>query len=301
MPIQTTAPLPAPGQSPHRLRPGTRFDIAAHPTDAARRYRAPHDAAAALEGLRERIATLHDRFAAEAGRALLVILQGFDGAGKDGVISEVMTAIDPAGLHVFSFNVPVGAEADHDFLWRFHQQAPARGMVHVFDRSYYEEVIAARVHGIVGEAACRARYDSINDLERLLARDGTITLKFFLHISEDVQAERVRERLRVRSQQSRFSASDVTERARWGAYERAYEDALNATSTPVAPWHAIPADTSWYAQVAVAQALASTLEALAPPPPARPRRGRRGGDRSGRRRVTSHGSATPLPAASGRT
>ena len=248
----------------HRADPGAPFAIADHDTADTGPYRDEEEAGAALAELRERIVDLTDRFAAQASHALLVVLQGFDGAGKDSVITNVMGAIDPAMLHVFSFNTPVGDEADHDFLWRFHQQTPARGRVHVFDRSYYEEVISARVHDVVDEEQTSSRLDSINDFERILARERTIVLKAFLHVSKDVQADRVRERLHDRSQQAKFSAADVTDRELWPRYDEAYEDAVNATSTDVAPWHVVPADHRWYAQVAVAEVLAATLDELDP-------------------------------------
>ena len=264
MPQTTSAPRPAPGRSRHRLEPGAPFDTPAHdPSDTAP-FASPDEGAAELERLLGRLSDLQDRFAAEASRALLIVLQGFDGAGKDQVITNVMAAIDPAAMHVFSFKTPVGDEADHDFLWRFHQQTPARGRIHVFDRSYYEEVIGARVHGVVDEDACRERYASINDFERLLSRDGTVILKFFLHVSKDVQADRVRERLRTRSEHHEFSAADVQDRELWEEHDRAYSDAISATGTDVAPWHAIPADERWYACTAVAEALVSALEDLDP-------------------------------------
>jgi PPK2 family polyphosphate:nucleotide phosphotransferase len=261
---QTSTPEPVPGESRHRLEPGERFGITEHDTSSTGPYGSREEAAEDLERLLGRLAELTDRLAAEGERALLVVLQGFDGAGKDVVITNVMGAVDPAAMHVFSFNTPVGDEAEHDFLWRFHQQTPARGRVHVFDRSYYEEVIAARVHGVIDEDACRARYDSIDDFERILARDATVILKFFLHVSKDVQADRVRERLNHRAKQGEFSAADVTDRELWDEHDRAYEDALTATNTEYAPWHAVPSDHRWYACVAVADALVSTLEALDP-------------------------------------
>jgi PPK2 family polyphosphate:nucleotide phosphotransferase len=264
MPPQTSDPPAAPGSSPHRLDPGRPFRIAEHATSDSGRFGSEEDAAAVIADLLERLAGLADRLGADGSHALLIVLQGFDGAGKDQVISNVLSAIDPALLHVFSFNTPVGDETEHDFLWRFHQQTPARGRVHAFDRSYYEEVIGARVHEIVDEDACRARCDSINDFERLLARDGTVVLKFFLHIDKDAQAERVRERLRERSKHHEFSAADVEDRAKWDEYDRAYEDALNATGTDVAPWHVVPADERWYACAAVAEAIVSALEDLDP-------------------------------------
>lgn len=248
----------------HRLAPGERFAIREHDTSSTGPYGSREEGAERLERLLGRINELEDPFAAEASHALLVVLQGFDGAGKDTVITNVMAAFDPANLHVFSFNKPVGDESEHDFLWRFHQQTPGRGRVHVFDRSYYEEVISARVHGVVDEAGARARCESINDFERILARERTVVVKIFLHVSKDEQADRIHERLTHRSMQHEFSAADVTDRELWDDYDEAYEDALSTTSTDAAAWHAIPADHRWYARVAVAEILVATLEQLDP-------------------------------------
>ncbi len=250
---------------PHHLAtPGDTFEIAEHDSTFTGEYANEEDATQALEAAVHRIRELADRFNAQASHALLVVLQGFDGAGKDTVITNVMSAIDPAELHVFSFNKPVGDEADHDFLWRFHQQTPARGRVHVFDRSYYEEVISARVHDLIDDEQTADRLESINDFERILAREKTIILKFFLHVSKDKQADRVRERLRHRHKQHEFGAADVKDRELWDEYDRAYENAIAATSTEVAPWHVIPADHRWYARIAVAEVLEATLEDLDP-------------------------------------
>ena len=262
----STSPIaPVPGESKHRLEPGTGFSIDAHDTADTDGYGGDAERAASdLEQIKSEIAELQDRFAAEEKWALLVVLQGFDGAGKDAVISQVMSAIDPANMHVFSFKQPVGDEVYHDFLWRFHQQTPARGRVHVFDRSYYEEVISARVHDIVDEEQCRLRYESINEFERILARDRTVIVKFFLHVSKDVQADRVLERLQERDKQAEFSAADVKDRELWDDYGRAYEDTLNATTAEHAPWFVIPSDHRWYAEVAVGEALLATLRGLDP-------------------------------------
>jgi len=265
MEASTSAITPVPGETRHRLEPGSGFTIATHDTDDTGDYAYDEDRATGdLEEIKAELAELQDKLAAEEERALLIVLQGFDGAGKDSVISQVMSAVDPANMHVFSFNQPVGDEVYHDFLWRFHQQTPARGRVHVFDRSYYEEVISARVHGIVDEEQCRLRYESINDFERILARDGTVIMKFFLHVSKDVQANRVVERLQDRDKQSEFAAADVKDRELWDDYDRAYEDAVNATTAEHAPWYAIPSDHRWYAQVAVAEAMLMTLRGLDP-------------------------------------
>jgi PPK2 family polyphosphate:nucleotide phosphotransferase len=248
----------------HRIAPGDRFDIASHDTSSTGPYGSEEEADRRLAELLDRLADLQARFSAADEHALLLVLQGFDGSGKDHVIKHVMRACDPAEVHVFNFNKPVGSEADHDFLWRFHQQTPAKGRIHVFDRSYYEEVISARVHGIVDEDECRSRSDSIADLERILVREGTVIVKLFLHVSKDCQAERVLERLRDPSKQHEFAAADVQDRELWGEYDRAYEDVLNTTSTDRAPWHAIPADHRWYARTAAAEILVAALEELDP-------------------------------------
>jgi PPK2 family polyphosphate:nucleotide phosphotransferase len=248
----------------HRVAPGERFAIADHDTTDTSPYESEDDAAHTLEQLLGRLGELQDRFAAQASHALLVVLQGFDGAGKDSVITNVMSAFDPAMLHVFSFNKPVGSESEHDFLWRFHAQAPRRGAVHVFDRSYYEEVISARVHDVIDEETAKIRYDSITDFERILCRDATIVVKVFLHVSKDKQAERVEERLRVRSKQHEFSAADIADRELWPQYDRAYQDTIRATSTEEAPWHAVPSDHRWSSRTAVAEILVAVLEELDP-------------------------------------
>jgi PPK2 family polyphosphate:nucleotide phosphotransferase len=255
---------PAPADSPYRIAPGSVFEVRASDTSDTGAVGTEEEAEAELERLRERIHDLQDRLSAEATRGLLVVLQGFDGAGKDNVITRVASACDPAGLRVYHFKPPSGEEAAHDFLWRYHQHTPSHGMVHVFDRSHYEQVVASRVQDEIDEEVLRARYESINDFERLLVREEIHVLKFFLHISKDAQAERVEERLRKREKHVDFAANDVTERERWDAYDEAYEDAVNATSTEWAPWFVIPADHRWAMRVAVAGVLAGTFAALDP-------------------------------------
>src|SRR5215208_919701 len=249
---------------PHRVDPRERFSIGDHDTADTGPFRDEEAATEELERLRARIAELQGPFLAEEKRALLVVLQGIDGSGKDTVITRVMSAFDPSGCRVYAFKEAAGEEAAHDFLWRFHQQTPPRGMCHVFDRSYYEEVVAKHVHDEIDEDVWHARYESINDFEHLLVREGTVVLKFFLHISKDAQGDRVRERLERRDKQADFSAADVNEREHWDDYDRAYEDAVNATSTEWAPWFAIPADAKWHVRAAVATVIASALEALDP-------------------------------------
>ena len=222
-----------------------------------------------LPGLVERIADLQARLYAEEQKALLVVLQGIDAAGKDSSVSHVFRGTNPQGVRVFSFKEPSNDELAHDFLWRYHQHTPAQGMIHVFNRSHYEDVLVVRVKGLVEEDRWRSRYDSINDFERMLVREGTTILKCFLHISKDAQLERFQERLEREDKHYKFSANDVRERRNWDAYQEAYEDALNATDTEWAPWHVVPADHKWFRNLTVARLVAETLERLDPkwPPP----------------------------------
>jgi PPK2 family polyphosphate:nucleotide phosphotransferase len=217
-----------------------------------------------LPALVERIADLQARLYAEETRSLLVVLQGIDAAGKDSTVAHVFRGTNPQGCRVYSFKEPSNEEAAHDFLWRYHQHTPANGMIHVFNRSHYEDVLVVRVKGLVEEERWRSRYDSINDFERMLAREGTTILKFFLHISKDAQLDRFRERLEREDKHYKFSANDVRERRNWDAYQAAYQDALNATSTEWAPWHVIPSDHKWFRRLLVARIVASTLEDMNP-------------------------------------
>lgn len=199
---------------------------------------------------------------ADAGQSLLIVLQGLDAAGKDGTIRHVMSGMNPQGVHVAAFKQPTSTEAAHDFLWRAHRAAPGRGQVAIFNRSHYEDVLVTRVHGTIPESVWRARYDQINRFEELLATNGTAILKFFLHISPEEQLDRFRERLEDPARQWKISETDYTERQFWPAYMRAYEDALAATSTAVAPWYVIPSDHKWVRNLAVAEIIAARLERM---------------------------------------
>jgi PPK2 family polyphosphate:nucleotide phosphotransferase len=229
----------------------------------------PEAAREELAQLVERIADLQARLYAEEERALLVVLQGIDAAGKDSTVAHVFRGTNPQGVRVYTFKEPSNEEAAHDFLWRYHQHTPADGMIHVFNRSHYEDVIVVRVKELVEEERWRSRYDSINDFERMLAREGTTILKFFLHISKDAQLERFRERLEREDKHYKFSANDVRERRNWDAYQQAYADAVRLTDTEWAPWHVVPSDHKWFRNLFVARTVVATLEALDPqwPPP----------------------------------
>jgi PPK2 family polyphosphate:nucleotide phosphotransferase len=226
------------------------------------------EAQAELARLTERIADLQARLYAEESRAVLVVLQGIDAAGKDSTVKHVFSGSNPQGVRVYTFKEPTDEEAAHDFLWRYHADAPARGMIHVFNRSHYEDVLVVRVKGLTDEERWRSRYDSINDFERMLARERTVIVKFFLHISKDAQLERFRERLEREDKHYKFSANDVRERRNWDAYQEAYEDAVALTSTPWAPWYVVPSDHKWYRNLVVARIVFATLDAMNPEWPA---------------------------------
>jgi PPK2 family polyphosphate:nucleotide phosphotransferase len=248
----------------YRVEPGETVSLDDHDSADTASYGDRVEADADLAGLVERIADLQARLYAEEERSLLVVLQGIDAAGKDSTVAHVFRGTNPQGCRVYGFKEPSNEEAAHDFLWRYHQHTPGKGMIHVFNRSHYEDVLVVRVKGLVPEARWASRYDSINDFERMLAREGTTILKFFLHISKDAQLERFRERLDREDKHYKFSTNDVRERRNWDAYQEAYQDALYLTSTPWAPWYVVPSDHKWFRNLVVARAVAGTLEALDP-------------------------------------
>ena len=212
----------------------------------------------------ERLADLQDRLWAEAKRAVLVVLQGIDAAGKDGTVKKVMTAFNPQGSPVTSFKVPSVEELAHDYLWRVHKAVPRKGEVGIFNRSHYEDVLVVRVHELVPRRVWSGRYDQINDFERHLAANGTTVLKFFLAIDKDEQRARFQARYDDPTKRWKFAMGDLEERARWDAYQAAFQDALSRTSTDVAPWYLIPANRKWFRDLAVATILAETISDLDP-------------------------------------
>lgn len=212
----------------------------------------------------EAISLLTYRLYAENKRALLLVLQGMDTAGKDGTIRAVMKGINPQTCQVTPFKKPSELELDHDFLWRIHRAVPRRGNVGIFNRSQYEDVLVVRVHQLVPEVNWRKRYDRINDFEKELVEGGTTVLKCFLNVSKDEQRERLQARLDNPHKRWKFSKADLSERQRWSDYQRAYEDALSKCSTEHAPWHIIPSDRKWYRNLIVSQILRKTLEDMNP-------------------------------------
>ncbi len=196
---------------------------------------------------------------ADQRASLLIILQGPDASGKDGTIRKVFTGMDPQGVTVTSFKQPSAEEAAHDFLWRIHKAAPAKGQVAIFNRSHYEDVLIARVRALVPEAVWARRFQRINEFEALLAENGTVILKFFLHLSPEEQLARFRKRLEDPTRQWKISESDYSERKVWDAYQTAYEEAIARTSHAHAPWYVIPADRKWVRNLTVGRIIADRL------------------------------------------
>ncbi len=248
----------------YRVEPGESFSLADHDPDDTDDLGGPDGVAREYDELGKRIAHLQERLYAEEERSLLVVLQGIDAAGKDGTVKHVLRGTNPAGVRVYSFKEPSSEELAHDFLWRYHQATPANGMIHVFNRSHYEDVLVVRVKDLAPEELWRSRFDSINDFERMLVREGTTIVKFLLHISKDEQLEKFRERLERQDKYWKWSSNDMKERERWDDYQRAYEEAVSATSTRWAPWYVVPADNRWYRNYVIARILTGTLQAMDP-------------------------------------
>jgi PPK2 family polyphosphate:nucleotide phosphotransferase len=199
---------------------------------------------------------------AERRRALLVVLQGMDAAGKDGTIRHVMTGFNPQGCRVTAFKTPTPEELAHDFLWRVHAAVPGKGDVAIFNRSHYEDVLIVRVQELAPERVWKRRYDRINEFEHHLAENDVVIVKFFLHISKEEQKQRLERRLEDPTRQWKVSLGDFAQRKRWKDYTRAYEDAITKCNSGAAPWYVIPADKKWFRNLAVSEILVDTLEAL---------------------------------------
>jgi PPK2 family polyphosphate:nucleotide phosphotransferase len=210
----------------------------------------------------KRISDAQRVFYADARHALLIVLQGRDASGKDGTIRKVFSAVNPQGCSVTSFKAPTPAETAHDFLWRVHQVVPVRGMIGIFNRSHYEDVLVPRVHNAIDEQECTTRYRQVNDFERMLVEQRTIILKFMLHISPDEQKRRLNDRLKDPKKNWKFRRDDLDDRARWDLFTNAYRDMLHATSTKWAPWYVVPADDKKVRNWLIARTIAGTLEGL---------------------------------------
>lgn len=199
---------------------------------------------------------------ADASYSLLIVLQGLDAAGKDGAIRHLFAGMNPQGTFVVPFKQPNKVELAHDFLWRVHRNAPGKGEVVIYNRSHYEDVLAVRVHKLVPRAVWSKRYDLINGFERMLSENGTRILKFYLHISPDEQLERFKQRLDDPARQWKISDSDYSERALWPKYMKAYEEAIERTSTKYAPWYVIPSNHKWFRNLAISRIVADSMDQM---------------------------------------
>jgi PPK2 family polyphosphate:nucleotide phosphotransferase len=247
---------------PHLVKPGTKVHLKKIATDDTGRFKHKKEAeAAAAENLRV-VHDLQETLYAQAEHAVLVVLQAMDAGGKDGTIDHIFSGMNPQGCSVTSFKVPTPLEKSHDFLWRIHAAAPAKGMIGIFNRSHYESLLVERVRGFAPKHVWKKRYDHVNHFERLLADEGTTIVKFFLHISPEEQVERIKARLHDPSKNWKFNPGDLEERKLWDQYQEAYEDVLSKCSTEAGPWHVIPADKKWYRNYAISHVLRKTLEGL---------------------------------------
>jgi PPK2 family polyphosphate:nucleotide phosphotransferase len=258
----------------YRIKDGSSFKLADF--DPADQGGLDKDSAKVLLGeSAERLGELQERLYAEHQWAILIVLQGLDAAGKDGVIEHVMSGVNPQGCEVHPFKAPSQLELDHDFLWRATVVLPRRGHIGIFNRSYYEEVLVTRVHKdlldhqglpakLLTKSIWKERYEDINAFERHLARNGTVPLKFFLNVSKKEQQKRLLQRIDDPAKQWKFNAGDIGERKLWDRYMTAYEDMIRATATDDAPWYVVPADHKWFTRLVIASAIIERIEAIDP-------------------------------------
>jgi PPK2 family polyphosphate:nucleotide phosphotransferase len=245
------------------VKPGSKVDLNGIDADQADLLPDGKDAAARkLEKLQARIAELQERFFIDHSHKMLVVFQGMDTAGKSGTIKSVFSATHPQGISVASFKRPTAIELAHDYLWRVHARVPALGEIVLFDRSHYEDITAVRVLELVPRKQWERRFEHIRAFERMLVDEGTIILKFFLHISLDEQKERLSTRLSERTKQWKFEPADLETRKRWADYMRAHSDAIAETAAKHAPWFIVPSNRRWVRNLVVASVVADALEKL---------------------------------------
>jgi PPK2 family polyphosphate:nucleotide phosphotransferase len=254
------------------VQPNIKVDLLKIPTDITDGYTSKEEAADDLENNIKKMIDLQARLYAENKYSLLLIFQAMDAAGKDGTIKHVMSGLNPQGTQVYSFKQPSAEELNHDYLWRINKCLPQRGNIGIFNRSYYEEVLVVKVHNLIkqekvpaeliSENIWQQRYEEINDFEKHLYNNGTVVLKFFLHLSKAEQKRRFLQRIDKKSKNWKFSAADLKERDYWNDYQKCYAEAISATSKKHAPWFIIPADHKWYMRLAVSEIIVNTLNKL---------------------------------------
>jgi PPK2 family polyphosphate:nucleotide phosphotransferase len=248
----------------YRVEPGERVSLSDVNPNESEKYKNEDEVTEELERLRLKLEELQMRLFAESKQSLLIVLQAMDTGGKDGTIKHVFGGVNPQGCQVWPFKVPSAEETAHDFLWRCHARVPARGMITIFNRSHYEDVLVVRVHGLVPEDVWKERYEQINEFERILSLNSTVVVKFYLHISKAEQKERMLARIAEPDKRWKFRSADLAERAHWDDYIAAYEDVVNKCSTDYAPWYVVPANKKWYRNLVIARAITNTLEAMNP-------------------------------------
>jgi PPK2 family polyphosphate:nucleotide phosphotransferase len=247
----------------YRVKPGRAVHVDDwDPDDSSGHKQGKKTAEKELARLSERLEKLQEVLYAEHKHKLLVVLQGMDTSGKDGTIRHVFQGVNPQGVSVVRFEQPTRPELDHDYLWRVHAHTPAKGEMVIFNRSHYEDVLIVRVHELVPPKTWKRRYQQICDFERMLVEEGNTILKFFLHISREEQKQRLEARLKDPQKRWKFSLTDVEERKLWPDYMKAYEDALEKTSTEWAQWYVVPANHKWYRNLVVSTAIVQALESL---------------------------------------
>ncbi len=253
-------------------KPGTKVELSNIRTGFAADFSSKSDAKADLKKNIKKMKHLQDKLYAENKYSILLIFQAMDAAGKDGTIKHVMSGLNPQGTQVFSFKQPSAEELNHDYLWRINKCLPERGKIGIFNRSYYEEVLVVRVHDLLAaekipqefitEKIWQQRFGEINNFEKHLSDNGTVILKFFLHVSKDEQKRRFLERIEKKSKNWKFSEADLKERKFWNEYQRCYQEAISETSKKHAPWFIIPADKKWFMRLAVSQIIVEAMEKL---------------------------------------
>lgn len=258
--------------SKYLVKPNSRLDLNTIKTDETGSVKSKDEAVKLLQKNIEKMTELQDKLYAQDKYSLLLIFQAMDAAGKDSTIKHVMSGLNPQGTQVYSFKQPSKEEIDHGFLWRIQKVVPERGRIGIFNRSHYEEVLVVKVHNflkyqqlpseLIDDKIWERRYEQINDFEKYLYENGTIVLKFFLHVSNDEQKKRFLERIDDPSKNWKFSAADIEERKYWNDYQKAYTDAIEATSKKHAPWYVIPADKKWFSRLLVSEIIVESLKRL---------------------------------------
>ncbi len=244
------------------VEPGKQVDLEAIDASFKDQHESHEHALPEIESYTDKLRQCQYLMYSENKRSLLICLQGRDAAGKDGTINHVLGAMNPQGCTVHGFKLPSPEEAAHDFLWRYHKVAPARGQAAIFNRSHYEEVLVVRVHELVPKSVWSKRYEAINHFEKLLADNGTHILKFYLHIDADEQLKRFKQRIDDPARHWKISENDYSEREYWDQYTKAFEAALSECSTDYAPWFVIPSNHKWFRNLAISKIITETLESL---------------------------------------